>query len=105
MDIRGYVNPGFDESYNENLYTGWRWRRVKTILETEVCPRLAETAGQARWARYRLADRPSRAEIIIEQHLAERRKERRREQSIRTVCPVELARLLEPPAELHLSAR
>lgn len=105
VDIRDYVNPRFDESYNENQYTGWRWRQVKTILEAEVCPRLAEPAVRARWAQYRLNDRPSPAELIIQDHLAERRRERRRSQSLLSVCPPELVSLLEPAKRPQLTAR
>ncbi len=104
VDIREYVNPRLDESYNENLYTSWRWRQVRTILEAEVCPRLAEPAVRARWARYRLADRPSPAEAIIQENMAERRRDRRHRQSLLTVCPAELANLLEAPGRPVLSA-
>ena len=105
VDLRRYVNPRFDESYNENQYTGWRWRQVRVILEEEVCPRLADPAVRARWAQYRLADRPSRAERIIQNHLKERQRQRRREQSVLSVCPPELAGLLGPPSRPRLSAR
>jgi hypothetical protein len=104
VDIRGYVNPRLDESYNENQYTGWRWRQVRAILEAEVCPRLAEPAVRSGWMRYRLADRPSRAEIIIRDRLAERRRERRHQQSLLSVCPAELVSLLEPPERPRLTA-
>ena len=96
VDIRGYVNPRLDESYNENVYAWWRWRQVRSILEAEVCPRLAEPAVRSRWARYRRTDRPSRAERILAEHLGERRRQRRREQSLLRVCPAELVGLLDP---------
>ena len=105
VDVRAYVNPRLDESYNENLYTWWRWRQVKKILEGEVCPRLAEPAVRARWSQYRLDDRPSRAEAMIRQHVAERRHERRRAQSVLSVCPAELVSLLELPETPLLAAR
>ena len=105
VDIRDYVNPGFDESYNENQYTGWRWRQVRRILEAEVCPRLAERAVRARWARYRRQDRPSRAEIIIRETLAEKQRQRRRRQSVLEVCPSDLVGLLEPAAGARAAAR
>jgi hypothetical protein len=105
VDIRDYVNPRLDESYNENQYTGWRWRRVRPILEDEVCPRLAEPAVRARWTEYRLADRPSRGDAIIRNELTESQLERRRRQSLQAICPVELLSLIEPPAEPGLTAR
>ncbi|MEE8138416.1 MAG: hypothetical protein V3T81_06040 [Thermoanaerobaculia bacterium] len=105
VDIREYVNPRLDESYNENQYAWWRWRQVRRVLQAEVCPRLTEPEVQARWAQYRLADRPSRAEELIEQHLEGRRQERRREQSLASVCSPQLARFLEPPERPLLTAR
>ena len=97
VDIRGYVNPRLDETYNENQYTWWRWRQVRKILETEVCPRLAEPSVHARWARYRRLDRPSRAERILAEHLSDRQRQRRQEQSLLEVCPAGLVALIEPP--------
>ena len=105
VDLRPYVNPRFDESYNENQYTFWRWRQVRAILEQEVCPRLAEPAVKARWARYRLADRPSRGERVIQEWMADRQRQRRRRQSVLTVCPSELASQLEPPDRPRITAR
>jgi hypothetical protein len=105
VDMRRYVNPRLDESYNENQYIWWRWRQVRSILESEVCPRLAEPAVRARWARYRQADRLSRAEVILQRHLDERQRRRRREQSLLAVCPAELASLIEPLAQPLRSAR
>lgn len=105
VDIRPYVNPRLDETYNENQYTWWRWRQVRRILENEVCPRLAEPAVQERWARYQRIDRPSRAERIIAEHLSEARRRRRREQSVLTVCPPELVALIEGPADPVVTSR
>lgn len=105
VDIRDYVNPRLDESYNENRYTWWRWRQVRSILEKEVCPRLAEPAVQQRWALYRRIDLPSRAERILAEHLSERQRERRREQSLRRICAAELAARVDLASGLLLSSR
>ena len=105
VDIRRYVTPRLDESYNENLYSGWRWRQVRRILESEVCPRLGAPAVRERWAWYRSVDRPSRTELILREHVGKSRRDRRRAQSLLSVCPAELVAQLEPPRRPRLSAR
>ena len=100
MSIRAWTR-----ATNENLYSFWRWHKVRPILESEVCPRLAEPAVRARWERYAEADRPSRAELIIREQLAERRRRRRAEQSVLTVCPAELVNLLDPTVGRRVAVR
>ncbi len=75
VDLRDVVNPGFDESYNNNHFLRYRWRVVEPILRAEYCPRLATEAVQERLARYREIDAESFSRRVIaeEYERAERR--------------------------------
>lgn len=53
-DIRKYVNPSWDESYNHSYFAPGIWSRTKAIIKDEYCP-LRETV-QERFAHYELLD-------------------------------------------------
>ena len=79
IDLRDYVNPGFDESYNSNHYFPFQWRVVQPILVEKYCPRYADREVQRRLARYREIDTGSLSrEVIAEQYERLGRKSPRR---------------------------
>ncbi len=87
IDLKGYVNPRFDETYNSNLFTRGRWKKVKPILEKEYCQKFRSPAVQALMADYRRRDHPSFASAVIDQHAARRGHDVRRQlQSLEVVC-------------------
>lgn len=53
IDIRDYVTPDFDESYNPNHYWALRKRFVLPLLAEEYAGKLSEPAVQERFAVYR----------------------------------------------------
>ncbi len=65
IDLRDYVNPGFDESYNSNHYFDFQWRVVQPILVEEYCPRYASEEVQRRLARYREIDAGSLSRKVL----------------------------------------
>lgn len=65
IDLRDYVNPGFDESYNSNHYFSFQWRVVQPILLKEYCPRFASDEVQRRLARYREIDVGSLSRAVL----------------------------------------
>jgi hypothetical protein len=67
IDIRKYVTPDFDESYNPSHYWALRKRFVLPLLEKEYRDRLTDPAVQQRFARYRLHE-PSESVRIIREH-------------------------------------
>jgi hypothetical protein len=88
IDLRDYVNPRFDETYNPSLFTRGRWKKVKPILESEYCQKFRGSAVQALMADYRQRDFPSFASEVIERHAAERGHTARRQlQSLEVLCP------------------
>ncbi len=68
IDLRDYVNPHFDESYNSNHYFDLQWRVVQPVLVEEYCPRLASEEVQRRLARYREIDAGSRSREVLAEH-------------------------------------
>ncbi len=85
VDLRDYVNPGFDESYNPNDYLAYRWRLVRPVLEKEVCPRLESEEVQRRLAHYRKIDPGSISREVIAEYYAES-KRRSRHHTLEEVC-------------------
>ncbi len=65
IDLRDYVNPAFDESYNHNVYFAYQWRVVEPVLRREHCPRYGTEEVQRRLARYREIDPGSLSREII----------------------------------------
>ncbi len=68
IDLRDYVNPGFDESYNSNHYFDFQWRVVQPVLLEEYCPRYASEEVQRRLARYREIDAGSLSREVLADH-------------------------------------
>lgn len=87
IDLREYVNPLFDESYNPSRFSGWRWKRVAPILAEEYCPRLASPEVEARLEGYRAAEPVSLSRQIIAERFAARGGDKREEQAIERLCP------------------
>ncbi|MBN2311444.1 MAG: hypothetical protein JXR94_20880 [Candidatus Hydrogenedentes bacterium] len=52
LDLRAYVTPDFDESYNPCHYWALRKRYVLPLLNEQYAGRIAEPAVQERFARY-----------------------------------------------------
>ncbi len=87
IDLREYVNPLFDESYNPSRFSGWRWKRVAPILAEEYCPRLSSPEVEARLEGYRAAEPASLSRQIIAERFAARGGDKREEQAIERLCP------------------
>ena len=85
IDIRGYITPDFDESYNNSHYTGIRKGQVLQIILDEFCPRLDEPRVQARFAQYR-THAPSLSKKVIDSLFDTRGSNPQREQSLNVLC-------------------
>ncbi len=86
IDLRAYVNPGFDESFNANLYVYYRWPLVRPILLAEYCRRLDSDEVRARRAHYREIDRVSFSRRVIAEDYRRRERRSPERHSIETVC-------------------
>lgn len=71
LDIRPYITPGFDESYNCSRFMGTRRRHVLQVLEAEVCPKRSLPSVLARFERYKQWT-PSLSQQYIERKTSER---------------------------------
>lgn len=85
IDLREYVTPDFDESYNTNSYRGLRKRFVLQIYSEEYCAKASLPEVQSRFERYRRY-MPSCSKRIIEAHLDERRKNVQHLHSLDVIC-------------------
>lgn len=99
IDLTVYVNPGFDESYNNNVFT-YRWRLVKPILRAEYCPRLEQEEVRQRLSRYREIDPGSFSRQVIAEDYRGRRRSQK-DHALETVC----AAGRSPAADLPPTAR
>ena len=86
LDFASFVNPGFDESWNNSYYAGFRWKRVQPIVAREYCPLLRNDVVRERRELYREIDRPSFSRLLIEREFENLGRFRRAPQSIEAVC-------------------
>lgn len=86
IDIRDYVTPGYDESYNNNHYPAPRWKRVRPILVSEYCDRYFSPAVQARWMRYRKLERPNPSKRLISEYFEQKGTNLQQAQSMDSIC-------------------
>lgn len=88
VDLRAYVSPNFDETYNPSRITRARWRKVRPIVEAEYCGQYRAPRVQKMMRRYRARDRPSFAMAVTEERSTPAWRERRRQQALDVVCAV-----------------
>ncbi len=86
IDIRDYVTPGFDESYNNSRYWFFRWRKVKPVLEEVYCPKLELPAVKKRFKRYKEIDRESLAHRLAAEYFEKHGEKPQQAQNIKTIC-------------------
>jgi hypothetical protein len=66
VDLRDYVHPRWDESYQPNIYTNGRWKKVKPGLQ-QYCDRRNDPQVVEMHQRYRTAERST----IVQEAVAE----------------------------------
>jgi len=79
IDIKAYVTPDFDESYNPSHYWALRKRFVLPLLKEEYRSKASDPAVQKRFARYRLRE-PSFSRRTIEMYFNKKGRNPQREQ-------------------------
>lgn len=77
VDLRDYVTPDFDESYNVSHYRGLRKKLVLSILSDEYNERRSQPEVEARFARYREID-PSFSKLFLDAYFEERKSDPRK---------------------------
>lgn len=69
FDIREYVSPEWDESWQPNIYTAWRWAKVKPVMQ-RYCNLLRDPEVQRQRAVYAARDHETPTEAIIKEFVA-----------------------------------
>ena len=69
VDLRNYVTPRWDESYQPPIYTKGRWRKVRPVLET-YCDRLDDPQVVAMRRSYRERDKESLVGELVAERVA-----------------------------------
>jgi hypothetical protein len=85
VDLRDYVTPRWDESYQPPVYTKGRWRRVRPVLET-YCDRLDDPGVIAMRRSYRERDTGSLVGELVAERVAEGKLEDPAQFGIEAVC-------------------
>ena len=70
FDIRDYVTPEWDETWQSPIFGAMRWPRIKRRLET-YCPLLADPAVRAQRAAYAARDTETRTERLVAEIVAQ----------------------------------
>jgi len=85
IDIRPFITPAFDESYNRCHYIGRRKQHVFKALRRNYCDKFALPIVQERFDSYSTWP-PSFCQEVIDRYYAERGKDPRKEQSLEVIC-------------------
>jgi hypothetical protein len=85
VDLRDYVTPRWDESYQPPVYTKGRWRKVKPVLET-YCDRLDDPQVVAMRRGYRERDKGSLVGELVAERVAEGKIQDPAQFGIEAVC-------------------
>lgn len=85
FDIRNYVSPEWDESWNANIYSKLRWSRIRLAM-TAYCPMLNSPWVEQQRARYRELDRQTPTEELIAERVAAGKMPDPRSFDITSVC-------------------
>ena len=64
LDLRDFVTPEWDESWQPNVYTHSRWASVKPVMR-RYCDLLSDPGIQARRAGYAARDRETMVESLV----------------------------------------
>jgi len=85
IDLRDYVTPRWDESYQPSVYTTRRWNTLRPVLET-YCDRLDDPQVIEMRRRYRERDTGSLVDELVAERVAEGKIRDPSQFSIEAVC-------------------
>ena len=97
VDLRDYVTPRWDESYQPPIYSKGRWRKVRPVLEG-YCERLADPRVVEMRRRYRERDKGSVVGEVVAERVALGKLDDPAQFGLEAVC-AEADPSLEPEAE------
>jgi len=85
FDLRAYVTPEWDESWQPNIYTPSRWSTVRPVMR-RYCALLTDPEVRDRRAAYAQRDRETPTEALVRQLVASGKLADPRRFSIDAVC-------------------
>ncbi len=85
VDMRKYVTPGFDESYNNSHFWAMRKRIVLKTLEEKYCDKFYLPEVQQRFETYKKYE-PSFSQKMICEYFEKKGKNPQQKQSIQSLC-------------------
>lgn len=85
IDIRPFVTPDFDETYNRSHYIGRRKKLVFNVLQQHYCAKFESPMVRERFSRYGKWPR-SFSQQVIDRYYAERGRDPRKVQSLENIC-------------------
>lgn len=86
IDLRNYVTPDFDESYNTSHFTWLRKNLAPERVHERYCGKLNSPIVRARFERYEEGYAPSLSKQIVDEHFARRRNNPRERDAFEAIC-------------------
>lgn len=86
IDLRDYVNPRWDESFQPPVYSRSRWRKVRPMFEG-YCERLEDPQVVEMLARYRSIDRETVVGKVVKELVSEGKLKDPAQFGFEAVCP------------------
>ena len=96
FNLRGYVTPEWDESWQANIYTARRWAKVKPVMARH-CAELLDPAVRQRREAYAARDRATATESAVAKLVGARKLKDPAQFSIEAVCGTGPQQELTPP--------
>jgi hypothetical protein len=90
FDIKDYINPKMDESYNYSLRSRKLWKKVRPVLREVYCPLKENPIYVERMLRYSQASKENNNDLYIKEYFSEKSKFDRDSQSPDKLCPTSL---------------
>ncbi len=85
IDVRPYITPDFDESYNRSHYFGFRRKMTLPVVQQVYCEQYSSPRVQERFARYATYT-PSFSKQYIDAYFEARQPEKQREREWPCLC-------------------
>ncbi len=85
IDLRNYITPAFDESYNNSHFWAMRKRIVLRKIEKDYCEKYYLPEVQKRFEAYKKYE-PSFSQKLIQEYFEKKGRNPQKEQSIEAIC-------------------
>lgn len=87
FDIRNYMGPKMDESYNPSFRKPKLWKKIKTTLIEIYCPLRSNQLYLERMAEYNIKAKATVNDLYIQEYFSSKPEFKRELQSMENLCP------------------